>query len=575
MDKWNQYKNALRDMLTKPDGTVDMEDGAGAIITLPTFPALQKLVNELNDKAGGAVAGSQAAASSAAMSANGALKSEQSALDAASSAKASSDAASGSQGAAAASESNASSSEINAAKSETHAEAASIAASKAALEAATSSTTAKAYADNAGFSAASASSSKEATAGFQNLAQQYANAPVNVQVEPGRYSAYHWSEQARLISAGALIYRGTWSAAGGVYPSTPKLGDFYLIGTTGTIGGVRYGVGDMLMYDGSAWDRIDNQQVVTSVAGRTGAVTLSTVDISGLQAALDTKQNLLGYTPVQMATGVGQNSNTIKIGWANDGSGKLLCTVDVTNQGAFAFESWVRSNYLPLSGGTVTGNTTFNAGTWFYSQMNVNNVVYVTDTNPGATIANNGNGGHRGLTCHANNNGGSSATSAACMTFIRDAVFGCYFGMDVDNQLKIGGWSFGNASYRVVHEGLGTINFNGRLNVNNADIVCTNWMYAANFKLQSDARLKTDAKVLDGAVELDKLEQLIARSYTKAGHHELGFFAQELAKVYPTMVTADNGPAGKDTLSISHAELIAPIVAALQDVNRRMKKAGL
>jgi hypothetical protein len=118
---------------------------------------------------------------------------------------------------------------------------------------------------------------------------QYANAAVNVQVQPGQYSAFHWSEQARLTAIGAIIYKGKWSAASGALPVNPKLGDFYIVSTAGTVSSVKYGVGDMVIYDGDAWDRIDNQQAVTSVAGRTGAVTLSIADIATLQSSLDAK----------------------------------------------------------------------------------------------------------------------------------------------------------------------------------------------------------------------------------------------------------------------------------------------
>lgn len=56
----------------------------------------------------------------------------------------------------------------------------------------------------------------------------------------------------------------------------------------------------------------------------------------------------LGYTPVQQGTGVGQSGNAIKLGF---GAGKILATVDNTNFGAIALESWALSN----AGGTISG----------------------------------------------------------------------------------------------------------------------------------------------------------------------------------------------------------------------------
>ncbi|MEO6919587.1 MAG: hypothetical protein ABI171_11340, partial [Collimonas sp.] len=47
------------------------------------------------------------------------------------------------------------------------------------------------------------------------------------------------------------------------------------------------------------------------------------------------KQNALGFNPVQQATGIGQTNNVVKIGWSN-GSG-VKVTVDATDQGSVVF----------------------------------------------------------------------------------------------------------------------------------------------------------------------------------------------------------------------------------------------
>lgn len=79
----------------------------------------------------------------------------------------------------------------------------------------------------------------------------------------------------------------------------------------------------------------------------------------------------LGYTPVHQGGGTGQGSNSIYIGWATSG-GTLKCTVDATDLGSFAFQSWVSSNYLSLTGGNVTGTLTYN-GTSVATTNDVNN----------------------------------------------------------------------------------------------------------------------------------------------------------------------------------------------------------
>lgn len=47
----------------------------------------------------------------------------------------------------------------------------------------------------------------------------------------------------------------------------------------------------------------------------------------------------------------------------------------------------------------------------------------------------------------------SAGTGAAFMSFHRPGAYAVHFGLDTDNQLKVGGWSMGAASYRIWHEG--------------------------------------------------------------------------------------------------------------------------
>ena len=88
--------------------------------------------------------------------------------------------------------------------------------------------------------------------------------------------------------AGGLSYQGTWNAS----TNTPTLassvgtnGYYYIVsaaGSTNLDGITDWQIGDWLMFNGSVWQKIDQSNLVTSVAGRTGAVTLSNTDISGL-----------------------------------------------------------------------------------------------------------------------------------------------------------------------------------------------------------------------------------------------------------------------------------------------------
>jgi hypothetical protein len=132
------------------------------------------------------------------------------------------------------------------------------------------------------------------------------------------------SLQAQITAmAGFVNYEGTWNAS----TNTPTLvssvgtkGDYYVVSTTGATnlnGITAWTQGDWAIFNGSAWEKVDNTDLVTSVAGRTGAVTLSTTDISGLgtmatQAASSvaiTGGSITGITDLAVADG-GTGSST-------------------------------------------------------------------------------------------------------------------------------------------------------------------------------------------------------------------------------------------------------------------------
>jgi hypothetical protein len=84
---------------------------------------------------------------------------------------------------------------------------------------------------------------------------------------------------------GSTIYQGTWNAA----TNTPALasgvgtrGYYYIVnvaGTTNLDGITDWFVGDWAIFDGTAWQQVDNTDAVVSVNGQTGAVSLTTDNI--------------------------------------------------------------------------------------------------------------------------------------------------------------------------------------------------------------------------------------------------------------------------------------------------------
>ena len=122
-------------------------------------------------------------------------------------------------------------------------------------------------------------------------------------------SALSWSSVA-----GGLSYQGTWNAS----TNTPTLtssvgvnGYYYIVATAGStnLNGITdWQIGDWLMFNGSVWQKIDQSNLVTSVNGQTGAVSLTTTNIN--------EGTNLYYTDararasVSAGTGISYNSST-------------------------------------------------------------------------------------------------------------------------------------------------------------------------------------------------------------------------------------------------------------------------
>ena len=122
--------------------------------------------------------------------------------------------------------------------------------------------------------------------------------------------------QISAISSG-LEYQGTWNAS----TNTPTLassvgtaGYYYIVATAGStnLNGITdWQIGDWAVFNGTVWQKIDQSNLVTSVAGRTGAIVLTTADIGGLgtiatQAASNvsiTGGSIAGITDLAIADG--------------------------------------------------------------------------------------------------------------------------------------------------------------------------------------------------------------------------------------------------------------------------------
>ena len=107
-----------------------------------------------------------------------------------------------------------------------------------------------------------------------------------------------------------------------------------------------------------------------------------------------------------------------------------------------------------------------------------------------------------------------AAGDAAFMGFHRVGYFAAGLGIDTDNQWRVGGWSMGAASYRLLHEGNSfVIDVNGNLNAGGRALVNINSVWTL---YEREAKLAL-GNVAAGTTALNWANGLITATVTAAG----------------------------------------------------------
>ena len=101
---------------------------------------------------------------------------------------------------------------------------------------------------------------------------------------------------------GGVSYQGTWNATTNSPTLTSSVGTkgyYYVVsvaGSTNLNGITTWNIGDWAIFNGTAWEKIDNTDAVTSVNGQTGTVVLTAADIGGLGTMAVQNANAVAIT---------------------------------------------------------------------------------------------------------------------------------------------------------------------------------------------------------------------------------------------------------------------------------------
>jgi hypothetical protein len=198
---------------------------------------------------------------------------------------------------------------------------------------------------------------------------------------------------------GALSYQGTWNAS----TNTPTLasgvgtkGYYYVVsvaGSTNLDGITDWKIGDWAVYNGTAWQKVDNTDQVTSVNGQTGAVVLNAASVGAVSSVgISTTAASLAITnsPITSTGNIGVNFSGLSSQYVR-GDGALANFPTSTGGGSSV------AYYLngSVNQGTFVGNTyyemskapVFGAGTDFTINADGYIAQFITDANDPALLS--------------------------------------------------------------------------------------------------------------------------------------------------------------------------------------------
>jgi len=179
----------------------------------------------------------------------------------------------------------------------------------------------------------------------------------------------------------------------------------------------------------------------------------------------------------------------------------------------------------------------------------------------------------------------SAGAGAAFMAFHKPGIMASYFGLDLDNQFAVGGWSYGNGLGYFKCRGLG-------VGVNQAAV--GEGVIAATGNIiayYSDKRLKENIEVIPDA--LDKVSKIsgvtfnnndLAASFGyKDKFKQVGVIAQEIKEVLPEVVvrapfdTELRGEevvskSGEEYMTVQYEKIVPLLIEAIKELKARVEE---
>lgn len=176
----------------------------------------------------------------------------------------------------------------------------------------------------------------------------------------GKFLTTNGTSTSWASVAGGLSYQGTWNASTNtptLASSTGTNGYYYIVSTAGStnLNGITdWQIGDWLLFNGSVWQKIDQSELVTSVNGDTGAVTLTYTDVNAIGSITSTD----GSVTVSTTSGVADLSVAVAASTTNVVALVRNTTGSTLTKGTAVYISGATGQISTVSKAIATGDST-------------------------------------------------------------------------------------------------------------------------------------------------------------------------------------------------------------------------